>query len=96
MKRAKINPQNIQGKGKQRFNRLTFHSLRHSFNSELANAGVHPEIRMRLTGHSSFDMNDRYTHQALGPLEAAMSFMPSLNGQAEKPADGTGPKKEEK
>ena len=92
VKRAKINPLNIQGKGKQKFNRLAFHSLRHSFNSELANAGVHPEIRMRLTGHSSFDMNDRYTHQALGPLEAAVSHLPSLNGQAEKPE----PKKEGK
>lgn len=96
VKRAQINPQTVQGKGKQKFNRLTFHSLRHSFNSELANAGVHPEIRMRLTGHSSFDMNDRYTHQALKPLETAMSFMPSLNGKAEKTEDGKTPKKEEK
>lgn len=95
VKRAKIDPQKVQGKGKHKFNRLTFHSLRHSFNSALANAGVHPEIRMRLTGHSSFDMNDRYTHHALKPLEAAVSFLPSLNGEIEKKEDGTKPKKED-
>ena len=58
--------------------------------------GSIPGIRMRLTGHSSFGMNDRYTHQALKPLETAMSFMPSLNGKAEKTEDGKTPKKEEK
>ena len=30
---------------------LSFHCLRHSFNSALANAGVSQEIRMKLTGH---------------------------------------------
>jgi integrase len=89
VKRAKIDPLNIQGKGKLKFKRLTFHSLRHSFNSALANAGVTQEIRMRLTGHSSTGMNDRYTHQALGPLEAAVSHLPSLNDQAEKPEPET-------
>jgi integrase len=93
VKRAKIDPQNVQGKGKQKFNRLTFHSLRHSFNSVLANAGVSQEIRMRLTGHSSIGMNDRYTHQALKPLEQAMSVMPSFAD--EEPAQPE-QKKEEK
>jgi integrase len=32
---------------------LTFHSLRHSFNSALANADVPQEIRMQLTSHST-------------------------------------------
>jgi integrase len=84
MKRAGIDPQNVQGKGKQKFNRLTFHSLRHSFNSALANAGVHQEIRMRLTGHSSSGMNDRYTHRVLKPLEDAMSTLPSFAAKPKK------------
>jgi integrase len=79
VKRAKIDPLNIQGKGKQKFNRLTLHSLQHSFNSALANAGVNQEIRVRLTGHSSTGMNDRCTHQALKPPEQAMSVLPSVN-----------------
>jgi hypothetical protein len=36
-------------------------SLRHSFNSALANAGVSREIRQKFTGHASADMNTLYT-----------------------------------
>jgi len=36
VKRANIDPLNVKGKGKYKFKRLTFHSLRHSFNSALA------------------------------------------------------------
>ncbi|MCX6924757.1 MAG: site-specific integrase [Verrucomicrobia bacterium] len=89
VRRAKIDPQKIQGKGNQKFTRLTFHSLRHSFNSALANAGVSQELRMRLTGHSSVGMNDRYTHQALKPLEQAMSVLPSFNEQPQQPTQST-------
>src|SRR4029077_4296950 len=39
---------------------LSFHSLRHSFNSALANAGVPQEIRQTLTGHASASMNEIY------------------------------------
>jgi integrase len=78
MKRAKIDCEKIEGKGKLYFKRLTFHSLRHSFNSVMAEAGVSQETRMRLTGHSSFETNDRYTHTGLKLLEDAVSKMPSL------------------
>ncbi|MBP9914339.1 MAG: tyrosine-type recombinase/integrase [Opitutaceae bacterium] len=37
----------------------SFHSLRHSFNSAMANAGVPQELRQRLTGHASKAVNDR-------------------------------------
>jgi integrase len=57
---------------------LTFHSLRHSFNSALANAGVSQEIRMKLTGHVSVEMNKGYTHHELEPLRAAIQRIPSL------------------
>jgi integrase len=57
---------------------LSFHSLRHSFNSAMANAGVAPEIRQKLTGHSSVDMNKIYTHHELEPLRAAVATIPSL------------------
>jgi integrase len=49
-----------QGRGRSRRN-LTFHSLRHSFNSMLANAGVSQDVRMRLTGHASREVNTHYT-----------------------------------
>ncbi len=57
---------------------LTFHSLRHSFNSAMANAGVAQEIRMKLTGHTSTDMNKGYTHLELEPLRAAIGAIPGI------------------
>jgi len=56
---------------------LSFHSLRHSFNSAMANAGVSQEIRQKLTGHASAEMNRVYTHHELEPLRAAIAAIPS-------------------
>jgi len=57
---------------------LTFHSLRHSFNSAMANAGVPQEVRMKLTGHMSAEMNRGYTHHELEPLRAAIARIPAV------------------
>jgi integrase len=57
---------------------LTFHSLRHSFNSALANADVAQEIRQALTGHASAAMNEVYTHRQLEPLRAAIAKLPRI------------------
>jgi hypothetical protein len=57
---------------------LTFHSLRHSFNSEMASAGVGEELRMKLTGHATREQNKKYTHHELEPLRAAINRMPSI------------------
>lgn len=57
---------------------LSFHSLRHSFNSGMANAGISVEVRQRLTGHASAEMNKVYTHHELEPLRAAIATLPSL------------------
>jgi integrase len=57
---------------------LSFHSLRHSFNSGMANAGVSQEVRQRLTGHASPEMNKVYTHHELEPLRAAIGTLPSI------------------
>lgn len=56
---------------------LTFHSLRHSFNSAMANAGVSQEVRQLLTGHASKAINDRYTHTELETLRKAVQSVPS-------------------
>ncbi len=60
------------GKGRTQ-STLSFHSLRHSFNSAMANAGVSQELRRKLTGHSSDAMNDGYTHHELETLRTAVS-----------------------
>ena len=63
---------------------LTFHSLRHSFNSAMANGGVSQEIRQKLTGHASAAMNAHYTHHELAPLRAAIGVIPRIGGKAAK------------
>src|SRR5262249_11046513 len=57
---------------------LSFHSLRHSFNSAMANAGVAEEVRMKLAGHSTREVHAKYTHHELEPLRAAIAAIPSL------------------
>jgi integrase len=58
---------------------LSFHSLRHTFNSTLANAGVSQEIRQKLTGHASAEMNAQYTHHEFEPLRAAVAVIPPID-----------------
>ena len=72
-----------KSKGRTR-NTLTFHSLRHSFNSAMANAGVLQEVRQKLTGHASAQMNARYTHHELETLKAAIDAVPSLEKLTEE------------
>jgi integrase len=64
--------------GKNSFRRKSYHSLRHSFASALTNAGVSPELRMKLTGHRSLGAHQRYTHHELAPLKAAIAALPLL------------------
>lgn len=77
-----------KGKAGRTRNALSFHCLRHSFNSGLANAGVPVEIRQALAGHASAEMNMNYTHRELAPLREAMKTLPRL-------ADEESPKGEE-
>ncbi|MBS0657911.1 MAG: site-specific integrase [Verrucomicrobia bacterium] len=58
---------------------LGFHSLRHTFNSRLANAGVSQEVRRKLTGHQSDAMNDRYTHLEAETLRQAVAKLPGID-----------------
>jgi integrase len=67
--------------GKNRFSRKSYHSLRHSFSSALANVGISADVRMKLTGHKSVDVHQRYTHVQLEPLKAAIAALPSLSAK---------------
>ena len=49
----------IEEKGRER---LTFHSLRHTFVTRLAEAGVAEDVRMRLAGHTNAATHAIYTH----------------------------------
>jgi integrase len=68
----------ITRKGLRSRTSLSFHSLRHSFNSAMANAGVSQEVRQKLTGHASAEMNTVYTHHELEPLRVAIAAIPGI------------------
>jgi integrase len=68
----------VQSSQKRTFARRSFHSLRHSFASALTNAGVSPDVRMKLTGHQSLDIHQRYSHVEMRPLRAAINALPRL------------------
>jgi integrase/recombinase XerD len=70
-----------EGKGRK-LSALSFHSLRHTFTSNLANGGVASEIRQELTGHSSEDTHRLYTHHELAPLRRAVGKLPTLTRPA--------------
>ena len=78
MDKAGVDPQVVQGQGTRKFSKLSFHSLRHSFNSLLANEGVDQETRMKLVGQKSKAINTDYTHLDIPKLEDAMSKLPAL------------------
>ena len=66
-----------EGKGRAT-NSKTFHALRHSFISALANAGVASEIRQKLAGHADPKVHANYTHHELQTLRGAIEKLPRL------------------
>jgi len=91
VKKAGLDPMTVQGKGIRKFSKRSFHSLRHSFNSALANAGVPEEVRMKLTGHASPVINSQYTHLQVKTLKDAVTKMP-LFGMTESDNPQSGKK----
>jgi integrase len=83
--RAGIDPGIVEGKGMRKFTKRTFHSLRHSFTSALANAGIAEEVRMKLTGHSSKPVHHGYTHLELSALKSAVSALPLFTRREPEP-----------
>ncbi len=79
--KAGLDLQTVQGTGVRKISRRTFHALRHSFTSALANAGVSPELRMKLTGHKSAEIHRGYTHLEMDTLKEAIKKLPGLGGE---------------
>lgn len=61
-----------EGSKGQTWTNKTFHSLRHTCNSLMANAGVSDDVRIKILGHSTVKMNQRYTHMDAATSEAAL------------------------
>jgi site-specific recombinase XerD len=80
MERARIEQRVIREPGKtgRTVFGLSFHSLRHSFSSLLANAGIDQGTRMELVGHTQADTHKIYTHRQLSTLRDAVSVLPRI------------------
>ena len=63
--------------GQRTFRAKTFHSLRHTFVSMMANSGVSQELRKELAGHDS-DAHQIYTHHSDESFRNAIRSIPSL------------------
>lgn len=67
--------------GRRTVNPLTFHSLRHSLISALANAGANQQVVKKLVGHASDRINDVYTHIGQDTLDKAVALLPDITKQ---------------
>lgn len=80
MRKAGVDSQEVKRNvGVRTLSRRTFHALRHSFTSALANAGVASELRMKLSGHTTEAAHRGYTHHELETLANAIGKVPGLN-----------------
>jgi integrase len=75
MKKAEV-PREIEVAGGIKASR-SFHALRHTFASLLAEADVHADIRQKLTGHATSKIHQRYTHHDEA-LDRAVGTLPAL------------------
>ncbi len=63
-----------------------FHSLRHTFISNLAAGGVHPKVAQSLARHSTITLTmDRYTHSYHGEQAEALNVLPDLTVVDDQP-----------
>ena len=79
METAGINANALEAATGRTFNKLSFHSLRHTYVSLLANAGIAPDVRQQLSGHSDSKTHAIYTHTQLSTLAAAVNTLPRLS-----------------
>ncbi len=75
MGKAKV-PKEIEQPGGLKASR-SFHALRHTFASWLAEADIHADVRQKLTGHSSSKIHARYSHHDEA-LDRAVKTLPSF------------------
>ena len=67
---------------------VDFHSLRHTFITNLARAGVHPKIAQDLARHSTIELTMRnYTHTRLESRVEALGKLPTITATSPKSAD---------
>jgi integrase len=75
--KAGIDRKEKKSAGIKKFFGLSYHSLRHTCVSMMANSGVSEEIRKKLVGHTS-DVHRNYTHLELDTLRESISKIPCV------------------
>jgi len=92
MKEDKTHPKNFRhiadrlfNKGTSRMNRVTFHTLRHTFASWLVLQGTPLYHVSKLLGHSSIQMTERYAHLSPDDGKSEVQKMFENNGSEDKP-----------
>jgi integrase len=73
----------VNGKKQRAFSEeFVLHSLRHTFLTRLGEAGADAFTIMRLAGHSSVVMSQRYVHPTLDSCETAFERLEAFNARA--------------
>jgi integrase len=81
MKRAGVKGDLIRkakGQAGHNLSGLTFHSLRHTFISAMANGGVAEDLRMEIVGQTTGAVHKVYTHHEAERLRSAITTIPSI------------------
>jgi len=70
---------------------VDFHALRHTFITNLKQAGVHPKVAQILARHSTITLTmDHYSHTVVGELTEAVSALPDLSVSPTGDMEATG------
>jgi len=86
-KKAGIETRTQGQDGPRRRALVSFHSLRHTFVSMSANAGVPLAVVQSIVGHATAEMTRHYYHESQGALISAVAALPNVvqpNATAEK------------
>ncbi len=68
-----------------------FHSLRHTFISNLVAGGVHPKLAQQLARHSTITLTmDRYSHVGLLDMTSALESLPTITAPESQTLRATG------
>jgi integrase len=80
--------------GRYKKNGFVFHDLRHTFNTNMRKAGVPESVIMKITGHSTREMFDRYNtvddtdaNDATTKLEVFLASVDQNVDQSQKPKE---------
>ncbi|WP_161570833.1 tyrosine-type recombinase/integrase [Granulicella sibirica] len=86
---SKVREPLLQGKRIQEFPaEFVLHGLRHTFLTRLGEAGTDAFTIMRLAGHSSVTVSQRYVHPTPESCETAFERLEALNGRANERLEG--------